>query len=46
MNKEIYNKLKLMEKDYLKQDFIDTLRYIVAEETIKQIEEKEDASNN
>ena len=40
MEKEIYDKLKLIEKDYPKQDFIDTLKYIVAEETIIKLKQK------
>ncbi len=42
MNKEIYDEFKLIEKHYPKQDFIDTLKYIVAEETIIKLKQRKD----
>ena len=45
MEKEIYDKLKLIEKDYPKQDFIDTLKYIVAEETIIKLKQRKKNKN-
>ena len=36
MKKEIYDKLQLMRKAYREPDFIDTMKYIVAEESIKE----------
>ena len=40
MDKEIYQKLKIMMKEYIELDFMDTMKYIVAEETIKKINKK------
>ncbi len=36
MRKDIYDKLQLMRKGYKEPDFIDTMKYIVAEENVKE----------